>query len=99
MKTNSIIYFTEAFIGVSLMRLKGMKIQINKTYTWIDKFFVLLITISPILQHYKGIFVDSGALVLILGSLYAIIKMLKKSKISQRSIVVVGNYSDTHINR
>ena len=71
------------------MRLKGMKIQINKTDTWTDKFFVLLIAISPILQHYKGIFVDSGALALILGLLYAIIKMLKKTKISQRSIVVV----------
>ena len=55
-----------------------MNVKSTKINSRIERFFLLLIALSPILQHYKGIGVYSGVFALILAFPYVIYRLAKK---------------------
>lgn len=65
-----------------------VRIAIDRTYTLGEKVAVLLIVLSPILQHYKGIFVYGGLLALILAMPYALIKLAGSRRVTSEVLAI-----------
>ena len=55
----------------------------------IEKICVLLLAMCPILQYYKGFFVNAAITVLLIVTPYALIKILKKRYISYNDLLIV----------
>lgn len=66
-----------------------VRIAIGRTYTLSEELAVLLIALSPILQHYKGIFVYAGLLALILAMPFTLIRLFGNRKISSKGLAIV----------
>lgn len=54
----------------------------------IEKICIFLLALCPILQYYKGFFVNAAVTVLVLVTPYALIKLLKKRCISYNSLLL-----------
>ena len=72
--------------------MDSIKLQIpnDREFRSLDTFFVLLLAVSPLLQHYEGIFVHSGMLALVLAFPYLLYKLCNKPRISVWSFQVVA---------
>jgi len=66
-----------------------LRCQIDRSYTWADRLAVLLIALSPILQHYKGLFMNGGVTVLLLALPYVLLKIAAKAKISVPAVSII----------
>lgn len=66
--------------------LAKIKFYGEKEGGYVDCLFSFLIAISPILQHYKGIFANAGISILVLGLPYIVLKLLIKLQNGRLSV-------------
>lgn len=64
-------------------------ITFDKRNTWVDRVFILLLALSPILQHYKGPFMNAGVTALIFVIPYMFIKLIINDSVSGSAITTI----------
>lgn len=61
-----------------------LRITIDNSHSFLDKFFTFLVAVAPILQHYKGLLMNGGVTVLIISLPYTLLKIFLNKRIVYR---------------